>query len=204
MSLSVLMALGLALAMIMVAVLTWFFHDTKHRDLESWIEYGFSGDTMRHVLVYYRSMGLSMLAFYVLFVVSCLVLQADGHVLFAAANGEAIVAGPVGAAMFGLDLVLRGGFFDVMEHFELSASPILMYRENGWFVLYCFVFRIYYGLTLLRIAVSFAMIWTRARRARRAVEGPAEAQSDAPTRRGLRLRFKPRGRAARDRNLQKA
>jgi hypothetical protein len=198
------MALGLTAAMIAVAVLTWFFHDTKHRDLESWIEFGFSGDTRRHVLLYYRSMGLSMLAFYVLFVVSCLVLQADGHVLFADHEGHAIAAGPIGAALFGLDLVLKGGFFDIMEHFELSASPILMNRENGWFVLYAFVFRIYYGLTLLRIAVSFALIWTRLRRVRRAIDGPDEPQEAPKPRRGLRLRLRSHERGTRGRGLQKA
>ncbi len=190
MSLSVMMASGLAAAMVIVAILTWFFHDTKHRDLESWIQYGFSGDTLRHVVIYYRSMGLSMLVFYVLFVVSCLVLQSDGHQLFTNRAGEPIWAGPIGAAMFGLDLVLRGGFFDLMEHFDLSASPILMYRENRWFVLYAFVFRIYYGLTLLRILVSFALIWTRLRRVRRSLIEPDAGQTQVLRRRGLRLRLR--------------
>ncbi|MDX2288290.1 MAG: hypothetical protein NW217_05650 [Hyphomicrobiaceae bacterium] len=191
MTLSVTIAVGLSFAMVLVAILTWVFHDEKHRDLESWIQYGFSGETLRHVMLYYRSMGLSMLVFYVLFVVSCLALQSEGHRLFTDRGGEPIWAGPVGAAMFGLDLVLRGGFFDLMEHFDLSASPILMNRDNGWFVLYAFVFRIYYGLTLLRILVSFALIWTRLRRARRALAEPAPEQAQAIRRRGLRLRLRP-------------
>ena len=175
--------------MIVVAVLTWFYHDTKHRDLESWIQYGFSVDTLRHAVLYYRSMGISMLVFYVLFTVSCLMLQGDGYRLFIYRNGDDVAAGPIGAAMFTLDLVLRGGFFDIMEHFQLSASPLLMNRDNGWFVVYCFVFRIYYALTLMRILVSFVWIWLRIRSAREAY-GLAPAKRSGLKRRGFRLRFR--------------
>ena len=181
MSLSITFALLLAIAMIAVAVLTWFYHDTKHRDLDSWVQYGFSVETLRHAILYYRSMGVSMVVFYVLFTISCLMLQSSGHNLFIYRNGEPVVAGPIGAAMFSFDLLLRGGFFDIMEHFELSSSPILMNRANGWFVVYCFVFRIYYALTLMRILVSFVWIWVRIKRAR-------ETYGLTPERAGLRRR----------------
>jgi len=163
---SVLLAVGLAIAMMVVAFFTWFYHDTKHRDLDSWIEFGFSRDTLRHALIYYRSMGISMLVFYVLFVVSCLLLQSDGYQLFQR-NGEPTPAGPVGVAFFALDLVLRGGFFDIMEHFDLTVTVYAMNRALRWFVWYCFVFRIYYGLTLIRIAFSFVWIWTKIHAARK-------------------------------------
>lgn len=171
-SVSVLIAAGLALAMATVAILTWFFHDSKHRDLDSWIAYGFSRDTLRHVLIYYRSMFISMLVFYVLFVLSCLVLQADGHELFR--NGASLTeAGPFGTAFFALDLLLRGGFFDIMEHFNLSTTALEMNRASPWFVVYCFVFRMYYGLTLIRLAFSFAWIWARIYSARKKQGGTA-------------------------------
>lgn len=191
---SVMMAIALSMAMIAVAVFTWFYHDTKHRDLDSWIQYGFSGDTLRHVLIYYRSMGISMLIFYVLFVVSCLALQSEGFRLFVDRDHNPVTAGPIGAALFGLDLVLRGGFFDIMEHFELSVTPLLMDRSDRWFVIYCFVFRIYYGLTLIRIALSFVWIWARLARARKAYNGEAPRYSEGLKRRGLRLRLRPRPR----------
>lgn len=160
-SVPVMLAIGLSLAMTLMAFWTWFFHDSKHRDLDSWIEYGFSRETLRHVLIYYRSMGVSMLVFYILFVLSCLLLQTEGRAIFVNIRNEPITAGPISVAFFALDLVLRGGFFDIMEHFELSVSAVFMNRAMRWFVWYCFVFRIYYGLTLIRIVVSFAWIWAK-------------------------------------------
>ncbi|MCH9808293.1 MAG: hypothetical protein K0U74_11225 [Alphaproteobacteria bacterium] len=188
MTLSITFALLLSIAMVVVAVLTWFYHDAKHRDLDSWAQYGFSVETLRHTVLYYRSMGISMLVFYVLFTVNCLMLQSDGFQLFTYRNGEEVVAGPVGAAMFTFDLVARGGFFDVMEHFELSTSPLVMNRANFWFVLYCFVFRIYYALTLIRIVVSFVWIWVRIKKASEAygVSTPGSGSK----RRGLRVRLR--------------
>ena len=193
MSLSITFAIVLSIAMIIVAVLTWFYHDMKHRDLDSWVQYGFSVETLRHAVLYYRFMGISMLVFYVLFTVSCLMLQSAGYALFVYPNGEPVAAGPVGAAMFTLDLVLRGGFFDIMEHFQLSASPLLMNRSNTWFVIYCCVFRIYYALTLMRILVSVIWIWVRIGRARRS-HGITVA-NEGLRRRGLRLRFPRRSRS---------
>ena len=161
MTIPVILAIALSLAMTIAAIWTWFYHDSKHRDLDSWIEYGFSRDTLRHVLIYYRSMGISMLVFYVLFVLSCLLLQSEGNTIFVDARGAPAHGGPIATAFFALDLVLRGGFFDIMEHFELSVSAVYMNRALRWFVWYAFVFRIYYGLTLIRIAVSFVWIWAK-------------------------------------------
>ena len=170
MTLAILVAMVLSTAMAIVAFITWFFHDQKHRDLDSWVEFGFSRDTLRHALLYYRFMGVSMLVFFILFVVNCLMLQADGLPLFVSARRgmETVSTGPIGTSFFALDLVLRGGFFDIMEHFELAVTQLHMNRKLRWFVWYCFVFRIYYGLTLLRIAVSFVWIWTKIQAVKRA------------------------------------
>ena len=172
----VLFAIGLAIAMTVVAVLTWFFHDRKHEELEQWVQYGFSRETLRHALIYYRSMGVSMLVFLVLFVVSCLMLQSEGAILFWDGSRQPVTGGPVGSTIFAVDLVLRGGFFDIMEHFDLSVTQLQMNRQNRWFVWYCFAFRMYYGLTLIRIAFSFAWIWAKIHAAKKvtaAVPGPA-------------------------------
>lgn len=166
----VLFAIGLAIAMTVAAVLTWFFHERKHEELDQWVRYGFSRETLRHTLLYYRSMGISMVVFLVLFVVSCLMLQAEGASLFWDASRQPVTGGPLGTTVFALDLVLRGGFFDVMEHFDLSVTQLQMNRQNRWFVWYCFAFRMYYGLTLIRIAFSFAWIWTKIQAARKVTE----------------------------------
>ena len=169
MTFSVTMALVLAPAMLANAVFTWFFHDRKHQELDQWVDYGFSRETLRNALMYYRFMGISMLVFLVLFVVSCLLLQADGHVLFTdqRRGGNPVAAGPIAISFFALDLVARGAFFDVMEHFDLAVTHLHMNRAARGFVWYCFAFRMYYGLTLLRIAVSFVWIWTKISAARR-------------------------------------
>jgi len=170
MTFSVLMALVLTPAMLANAVITWFFHDRKHNELDQWVDYGFSRETLRHALMYYRFMGLSMVVFLVLFVINCLLLQADGHILFTDVRrgSNPVTGGPIAVTFFALDLVLRGAFFDVMEHFDLAVTHLHMNRAARGFVWYCFVFRIYYGLTLLRIVVSFVWIWTKIYSARKA------------------------------------
>jgi hypothetical protein len=170
----VLFAIGLTIAMTIVAILTWFFHDRKHDELEQWVQYGFSRETLRHALLYYRSMATSMLVFLVLFVISCLMLQAEGAALFWDHARQPTAGGPVGTTVFAIDLVLRGGFFDIMEHFDLSVTQLQMNRQNRWFVWYCFAFRMYYGLTLIRIAFSFAWIWAKIHAARRGDRSLAE------------------------------
>lgn len=162
MTFSVWVALGLAAAMILVSGFTWFYHDSKHRDLDSWVDYGFSRQTMLHALLYYRFMALSMIVFYALFTVNCLMLQADGFVIFADTNGPTL-AGPISTATFAFDLVLRGGFFDFMQHFDLHVTHLMMNRRLFWFVWYAFVFRMFYGLILLRVIVSSAWIFGKMR-----------------------------------------
>jgi hypothetical protein len=169
MTFSVIMALVLAGAMGVNAFVTWFYHDSKHRELDQWVDYGFSRETLRNALMYYRFMGISMLVFLVLFVVSCQLLQADGYILFTdqRRGTTPIQGGIVATTFFALDLVLRGAFFDIMEHFDLAVTHLHMNRTSRGFVWYCFVFRTYYGLTLLRILVSFVWIWTKINAARK-------------------------------------
>lgn len=178
-SVPVLFAVGLAIAMTVVAVLTWVFHDRKHEELEQWVQYGFSRETLRHALIYYRSMGISMLVFLVLFVVSCLMLQSEGAQLFWDAQRQPVAGGPISTTIFAMDLVLRGGLFDIMEHFDLSVTELSMNRRNRWFVWYCFAFRMYYGLTLIRIAFSFVWIWAKIHAARK-VTAPSPVPRHEP------------------------
>jgi hypothetical protein len=159
---SIWICLALSVAMIAYATATWFLHDSKHRDLDAWVDYGFSRETLRHALLYYRFMALSSVIFYVLFTVSCLLLQSEGTVIFKDDTGP-VIAGPIGTALFSLDLVLRGAFFDFMQHFDLRLATVQMNRKAFWFVWYAFVFRMYYGLILLRVLASFAWIWTKIR-----------------------------------------
>lgn len=147
-----------------------FYHDRKHDQLDQWIDFSFSGTTLRQALGYYRFMAVSMLVFYVLFTCSCVFLQWQGHVIFKI-EGVPQLAGPISTSLFALDLVLRGGFFDVMEHFDLSVSPVAMNIGAPWFVIYAFVFRMYYALSLIKILLSFAWIYGKIRRARQAMEG---------------------------------
>ena len=62
-------------------------------------------------------------------------------------------------SMFTLDLVLRGGFFDFMQHFDMTLSHITMNREVRGFVWYSFLFRMFYGLTMFKILLSFLWIY---------------------------------------------
>ncbi len=162
MTYSVWVAIGLSVAMILVSGFTWVYHDSKHRDLDSWVDYGFSRETMLHALLYYRFMALSIVVFYALFTVSCLMLQADGFMIFADDKGP-VIAGPIATAVYAFDLVLRGAFFDFMQHFDLRVTHLNMNRKMFWFVWYAFVFRMYYALILLRLLVSFAWIFGKIR-----------------------------------------
>ncbi|MGF1651474.1 MAG: hypothetical protein ACFCUN_13605 [Hyphomicrobiaceae bacterium] len=169
-STSVLVAIAIAAAMAATSVFIIFYHDRKHDQLDQWIDFSFSGTTLRQALGYYRFMAVSMLVFYVLFTCSCVFLQWQGHVIFKI-EGVPQLAGPISTSLFALDLVLRGGFFDVMEHFDLSVSPVAMNIGAPWFVIYAFVFRMYYALSLIKILLSFAWIYGKIRRARQAMEG---------------------------------
>ena len=161
----ILLAIAIAAMMVAASVFIIFYHDRKHGELDKWVDYAFNRDSFRNALTYYRFMALSMLVFYVLFTISCLLLQAEGYQLFSDGK-QPIHAGPIGTSLFTIDLILRGGFFDIMEHFDLGVSPVLMNRKSLWFVWYAFVFRMFYALTLIKILLSFVWIYGKIRMAR--------------------------------------
>lgn len=166
-SLAVTVAFSIAMAMILTTIFIIFYHDDKHEQLDRYIDYSFSGSTLRQALAYYRFMALSMLIFYILFTCSCLLLQSQGHFIFS--NGHhPVMAGPIAVSFFSLDLVLRGGFFDVMEHFDLRLTTLYINKGAFWFWIYAFFFRMFYGLTLIKIFISFAWIYGKIRLARKA------------------------------------
>ncbi|MEM1306215.1 MAG: hypothetical protein AAGG99_01705 [Pseudomonadota bacterium] len=167
-SLSVLVALTVAATIAITSIVIIITHDRKHDQLDQWVQFSFSGNTLRQALAYYRFMAVSMLFFYVLFTCSCVFLQWEEHVIFKL-DGTPTLVGPLATALFTLDLVLRGGFFDVMEHFGLSVSPVTMNTAAPWFVIYSFVFRMYFALSLIKILLSFAWIYGKIRRARQAM-----------------------------------
>lgn len=176
-SLSIVLALALSVAMTVVGVTLLFTHDRTHDELDQWVDFSFSRDTLRRALSYYRFIGYAMTGAYVLFVLSCLHLEWDGYQVFAENNqpgAKPVWAGPFQVMLFALDLVLRGGFFDFMQHFDLGISRVWMNRKAWGFVVYAFVFRMFFGLTLLRILISFVWIYGKIQRmkeASRKVEG---------------------------------
>lgn len=165
--LPIMIALFIALTMIATTVFIIFYHDRKHEELDQWVDFAFSREGLRRTFGYYRFIALSMLVFYLLFTISLLILQADGYLIFADA-GQAVKVGPISTALFALDLVLRGGFFDFMQHFDLSVSHYGMNRTMRYFVWYAFVFRMFYALTMFKILFSFVWIYGKVRRARQA------------------------------------
>jgi hypothetical protein len=156
-SLSVLFSLFVSAAMLGGLVYILFQHDNNHEKFEAWVDFAFSAEGLRRALDYYRFMAVSMLFTYVAFTLSAVWLQAEGYPLFAE-NGQLVKASPIAVAMFSLDLVLRGGFFDFMQHFDLTLSHVSMYRPNRRFVWYAFLFRMFFGLTMLKILLSFLWI----------------------------------------------
>ena len=164
---SILAALAISAMMIGTVIFIIFYHDSKHEEIDRWVDFSFSGNTLRQAFGYYRFMTVSMLFFYVLFTCSCLYLQHEGFMIFS--NGsDAVFGGPIATALFALDLVLRGGFFDVMEHFDLRITTLYINKGSVWFWIYSFIFRIFYGLTLIKTVISFAWIYGKIRLARRA------------------------------------
>ena len=162
MPIAVIIALAISVAMIATSIFIVFYHNTMHEELESWVEFSFSGHGLRQVFGYYRFMAVSMLIFYVLFTCSCLLLQASGYVIFS--DGKLpVVGGPIATALFALDLVLRGGLFDVMEHFELRITSLYINKGSYGFWFYSFIFRMFYGVTLIKIIISFAWIYGKIR-----------------------------------------
>ncbi len=156
-------AIALTAGMIVSAIGVLFFHDQAYDDIEQRVDYSFSAQVLQRVFFYYRSFGVLMLFFFLTFSVSLYALQSvSGIILFE--EGRASL---LGIMLFAFDLVARGAFFDWMEHFRLSLSPLSMNREYFWFVMYAFVFRMFYALTLLRILISFVWIYRKVKRARR-------------------------------------
>ena len=173
-SVSVLMALVMSVFLTGTASFIFFYHDRKYEDLDQWIDYSFSRDTLKHVLLYYRFIAISMLIFYVLFVINLLLLQSDGIEIYKEGRH-----GIIASSFFALDLVTRGALFDVMEHWDLHLTPLSMNRSLFWFVVYCFVFRMFYALTLIRVIISFAWIWTKIRNARKQYYATLDDNTDA-------------------------
>lgn len=162
-NLSVLFALIITVAMIVVASYIVLAHDGKHQQFEEWVDFSFTADSLRRAIDYYRFMAVSMLFTYVLFTTSCVWLQVDGYQVFAE-GGKPLHVSPIGVALFTLDLTLRGGFFDFMQHFDLSLSQHHMNRQLRWFVWYAFVYRMFYGFTMFKILFSFLWIYGKIRR----------------------------------------
>ena len=160
---------GIVLALLMIATVIFinYYHDTKHDEIDRWIDFSFSTNSFRQAFGYYRFMAISMLFFYILFTCSCLLLQWDDFKIFSDGS-KPVVGGPISVALFSLDLVFRGGFFDVMEHFDLRLGSLHINKGSMWFWIYSFVFRIFYGLTLIKILISFAWIYGKIRLARQA------------------------------------
>ena len=170
-SLSIVCALALSVAMTVVGLTLLFTHDRKQEDLEQWVDFSFSRETLRQALGYYRLLGYAMAAAYVLFVINCIHLQWDGYQIFAENNqpgAKPIWANPVLVMIFAADLVLRGGFFDFMQHFDWGISHVWMNRKAWGFVWYAFIFRMFFGLTLLRILISFIWMYGKIRRVKEA------------------------------------
>ncbi len=166
--LSVLVAIVISVMMIAAVIFIIFYHDSKHDEIDRWVDFSFSGNTLRQALGYYRFMAVSMLFFYILFTCSCLYLQHEEFMIFANQARQPVYGGPIATSLFALDLVFRGGFFDVMEHFDLRLTTLYINKGSMWFWIYSFVFRIFYGLTLIKIVISFAWIYGKIRLARRA------------------------------------
>ena len=97
-----------------------------------------------------------------LFTVSAVWLQADGFAIFAD-GAVPVTASPIAVSLYTLDLVLRGGFFDFMQHFDMTLSHIQMNRSARGFVWYAFIFRMFYGLTMFKILFSFLWIYGKIR-----------------------------------------
>ena len=178
-TLSVVFALMTAVGMVVVTSYILFQHDRNHEKFEAWVDFSFTAEALRRALDYYRVMAVSMLFTYVLFTVSAVWLQADGIPLFAE-NRVPVKAGPIAVSLFTLDLVLRGGFFDFMQHFDMTLSHIHMNRKVRWFVWYAFIFRMFYGLTMFKILLSFLWIWGKIKLHREAEKRARDEQAAQP------------------------
>lgn len=179
-SLSVTFSLLVSVAMLTGLVYILFQHDSNHEQFENWVDFSFDAESLRRAIGYYRFMAVSMLFTYVAFTLSAVWLQADGYPLFSE-NGQLVRASPIAVAMFALDLVLRGAFFDFMQHFDLTLSHVGMYRPNRRFVWYAFLFRMFFGLTMLKILFSFLWIIMKIGINREAQKRAREEQAAQPS-----------------------
>ena len=161
-SLTILMCIALTIAMSIMSVYIVFTHQDRQEEIDRWVDFSFSREMMAQAFHYYRWIGVAMIVVYVLFTISCLLLQAEGHVIFT--DGKVpVIAGPIATSFFTIDLVLRGGLFDFMQHFDLRASHLYLNRQMPWFVWYSFVFRMYFGFTLVRLLFSLAWVLAKVR-----------------------------------------
>src|SRR5206468_11579167 len=62
-------------------------------------------------------------------------------------------ASPGDVILFVLDLMLRGGLFDLMEHFELHVGHLIRNRADWMFSLFSFSYRIYVPMFLIATVV---------------------------------------------------
>jgi hypothetical protein len=161
-SFSILLAIVLTVAMSIMSIYIVFTHQERQEEIDSWVDYSFSRETLRRAFFYYRWIGVSMIVFYVLFTISCLLLQAEGYSIFS--DGKTpVIAGPIATSFFTIDLMLRGGLFDFMQHFDMRVTHLYLNRQNPWFVWYSFIFRMFYGLTLIRLLFSLAWVFAKIR-----------------------------------------
>jgi hypothetical protein len=162
-SFAIILSIALTVAMTAMSIYIVFTHQERQEEIDSWVDYSFSRETLRRAFFYYRWIGVSMIVFYVLFTISCLMLQREGYLIFADQAKTPVVAGPIATSFFTIDLMLRGGLFDFMQHFDLRATHLYLNRLNPWFVWYSFVFRMFYGLTLIRLLFSLAWVLAKVR-----------------------------------------
>ena len=156
-------AIAVSAAMTFTAISVVFFHDRKYGDIEQLVDYSFSAGVLKRIALYFRGFGVVMAFFFLLFSMSVYLLQrVDDLILFE--EGQVSL---LSIMLFAFDLVARGAFFDWMEHFQLRLTPLDMNREHFWFVIYTFVFRMFYALTLLRVLISFAWLYRKVQIARR-------------------------------------
>jgi hypothetical protein len=161
-SFAILLAIALTIAMSIMSVYIVFTHQERQEEIDSWVDYSFSREMLGRAFHYYRWIGVSMIVVYVMFTISCLLLQAEGYVIFS--DGRApVIAGPIATSFFTIDLMLRGGLFDFMQHFDLRATHLYLNRQMPWFVWYSFVFRMFFGLTLIRLLFSLAWVLAKVR-----------------------------------------
>ncbi|MGI9410146.1 MAG: hypothetical protein ACR2OV_08730, partial [Hyphomicrobiaceae bacterium] len=62
---SILVAVFIAVMMIVTVIFIIFYHDSKHEEIDRWVDFSFSGNSLRQAFGYYRFMAVSMLFFYV-------------------------------------------------------------------------------------------------------------------------------------------